>query len=177
MEASQFKQREIAFFIERHRLMKKYWERKSKICAFSEIRPELQAAVEKVMLEANEELDVTCCIETESTKVRKMHLFEKIPQVQRMACILTPKWLVQAVDPGDEKSEPYAILHYLTQMHTGYHTMEAGKRLDIEEYGLDITSQTRTMLQRGTVFIGLQQGEAADTFIQRLTQAVRQANE
>lgn len=156
--------------------MKKYWERTSRLCKYEELLPQLRAAVEKELANVNETLNITCCIETKSTQLKRMTIFDKGNQIQHVAVIVTPKWLVQAVDPGDGKTQPYAIFHYLTQMHTSFQTIEAGRQLDIEDYGIDITSQTRTMLQRGTIFIGLERGDAADRFIQCLTQAVQLAN-
>lgn len=156
--------------------MKKVWERKSRLCNYEEILPELRAAIEKELARVNETLNITCCIQTESIQLKKMSLFDKGNQIQRVAAIVTPKWLVQAVDLGDKKNPPYAIFHYLTQMHTSFDTVEVGRQLEIEDYGVDVTSQTRTMHRRGTVFIGLEKGDASQEFIQCLEEAVKVAN-
>lgn len=154
--------------------MKKEWERKTVQCDYTQIRPELRAAIEKELKELDEELDIQFCISTESTQLKK-GLFGGKQQVQQSACIVTPKWLVQAVDLGDGKTGPVAVFHYLSKMQVSSDTMEMAQKLGIEDYGIDVFGQTRWNLKGSSYFIGMQQSGVSEQFINTLKEAIRKA--
>lgn len=154
----------------------KNWERKTRLSSYLEIRLELRTAIQKELTAVGEKLNIICCVETCSTQLRKMKIFDKVNRIQHTAFIVTPKWLVEGVDLGDKKTAPYAIFHYLVQAHISHDTLDACKQMDIQDYGIDITSQTRTMFRRGTTFLGLEKGEAAEIFINNLQEAIKIAN-
>ena len=151
--------------------MKKEWDRRTVQCDYTQIRPELRAAIEKELKELDEELDIQFCIATESTQLKK-GLFGGKQQVQHSACIVTPKWLVQGIDLGDGKTWPVVVFHYLSKMQVSFDTVELARKLNIEDYGIDVFSQTRWNLQGGSHFIGLEQSGAADQFINALKSAI-----
>jgi len=134
----------------------------------------LQAAIEKELKELDEELDIQFCIATESTWLKK-GLCGGRQQMQHSACIVTPKWLVQAIDLGDGKTRPVAVFHYLSKMQVSSDTMELAQKLGIEDYGIDVFGQTRWNLKGSSYFIGLQQGGVAEQFINTLKEAIRRA--
>jgi len=154
--------------------MKKEWDRRTVQCDYTQIRPELRAAIEKELKELDEEFDIQFCIATESTQLKK-GLFGGKQQVQHSACIVTPKWLVQAIDLGNGKSGPVAVFHYLSKMQVSYDTMEMAQKLGIEDYGINVFGQTRWNLKGSSYFIGLQQNGVAEQFINTLKEAVKKA--
>ena len=151
--------------------MKKEWDRRTVQCDYTQIRPELRASIEKELKKLDEELDIQFCIATESTQLKK-GLFGGKQQVQHSACIVTPKWLVQAIDLGDGKTGPAAVFHYLSKMQVSFDTVELARKLNIEDYGIDVFSQTRWNLQGGSHFIGLEPSGATDQFINALKSAI-----
>ncbi len=155
--------------------MKKEWDRRTVHCDYTQIRPELRAVIEKELKELDEELDIQFCIATESNRLKK-GLFGGKQQVQHSACIVTPKWLVQAIDLGDGKTGPVAVFHYLSTMQVSSDTMELAQKLGIEDYGIDVFGQTRWNLKGSRYFIGLQQNGVAEQFINTLKEAVRKAS-
>lgn len=154
--------------------MKKEWDRRTVQCDYTQIRPELRASIEKELKELEEELDIQFCIATESTQLKK-GLFGGKQQVQHSACIVTPKWLVQAVDMGNDKTGPVAVFHYLSKMQVSSDTMELAQKLGIEDYGIDVFGQTRWNLKGSSHFIGLEKSGVAEQFINTLKEAVKKA--
>jgi len=134
----------------------------------------LRAAIENELKELDEELDIQFCIATESTRLKK-GFFGGKQQLLHTACIVTTKWLVQAIDPGDGKTGPVAVFHYLSKMQVNSDTMELAQKLGIEDYGIDVFGQTRWNLKGSSYFIGLQQGGVAEQFINTLKEAIRRA--
>lgn len=152
--------------------MKKEWDRRTVQCDYTQIQPELRAAIEKELKELDEELDIQFCIATESTRLKR-GMFGGKQQVQHSACIVTPKWLVQAIDLGDGKTGPVAVFHYLSRMQVSSDTMELAQKLGIEDYGINVFGQTRWNLKGSRYFIGLQQNGVTEQFINTLTEAIR----
>jgi hypothetical protein len=153
--------------------MKKEWDRHTRQCDYTQLRPELRVAIEKELKVMEEELDILFCIETESILLKKSGLFNNRRKVQYVAAIVTPRWLVQAVELSEFNTEVIALFHYFDKMQITFETMEMGKAIGIEDYGIDVLSQTRWNLRGGRHFIGLEYNAVSQQFIEALKDAIK----
>jgi hypothetical protein len=116
------------------------------------------------------------CIETASTRVRPGGIFSRRRKSLYHAVILTSHWLIQAIDPDDGKTQPLVVFNNYKEMEIKDDTVKDLKKHGIEDYGIDILSQTSRDESVGSYFIGLEQGAAARQFLVTLRLFIRSAN-
>ncbi len=155
--------------------MKKEWERHTYQYDYTQLRRGLIAAIEKELKEMEEELDILFCVETESVLLKKSGIFNNRRKIQYVAAIITPRWLVQAVEMSDYNTEIIALFHYLDKMQISFDTMEMAKAIGIEDFGIDVHSQTRWNLQGGRHYVGLENNAVSHQFIETLKDAIEAA--
>lgn len=131
----------------------KEWTRNSRICSFSQLRPELIRAVmtEAAVYELGRvEANTSFCCETESvaTKKRLFGLPGMNNKLIYTADIVTPNWYIRATNA--DKGGVYANFYYLKQMEvTSY------KPVVIEDTGLEVVALSVGQSRRGMIFVGL----------------------
>lgn len=152
------------------------WRRSTRHCGYSGLRPALKAAIDASLTEIGEELEIAYCIQTDSTRIRPGGLFDSRRKALYHAVIITPHWLIQAIDPGDGKTEPLVVFNSYHHMEIRNDTVELCKRYGVEDYGIDIVSQTNRDISVGSYFIGLEPGGIARLFISTLKLYIRSAN-
>lgn len=156
--------------------MKTIWKRYSRICEYSHLRSELKHAIDSSIYEIGEPLEVALCIETTSTRVNPGGLFNNDRKNLSHAVLITPHWLIQAIQPDAENTEPFVVFNSYAKMQITDETTKISKKHGIEEYGVDVVSQTNRDQNYGSYFIGLEQGAAARQFLVTLKLFIRAAN-
>lgn len=156
--------------------MKTKWERISRLCDYSQLRPGLKHAIDSSLYEIGEPLEVALCIETTSTRVNPGGMFNNDRKNLSHAVLITPHWLIQAIQPGVGKTEPLVVFNSYEKMQITDETVNTSKKHGIEEYGIDVVSQTSRDQNYGSYFIGLERGAAARQFLVTLKLFIRAAN-
>lgn len=152
------------------------WERSTRQCDYAQLRPQVRQAIDSAVSALAEPVDYVFCIETASTRIRPGGIFSGRRKSLYHAVILTPDWLIQAIDPDDGKTEPLVIFNNYQKMVIREDTVNECKRHGIKEYGIDIVSQTNRDVSTGSYFIGLEHGPAARQFLITLKLFIRSAN-
>ena len=156
--------------------MKKEWERVTRQVDYTQLPANLRAAIEEQLQTINGTLNILFCVQTESKSLKKGGLFGAKKSDQVSAAIVTPRWLVQALDLGNKKKGAVAVIHYLAKMQLHSDTVDVARKLGIEDYGIDVLSETVFNLRGGSYFIGLGRGAATEQFIETLKSAIAAAN-
>jgi hypothetical protein len=155
--------------------MKKEWERSTRMVDYSQLTADLKNPIETNLKVMEEQIDPLCCIETVSTQI-KSRLFSSKKKVVRVASIVTPKWLIQAFDEEEGKSELYARFLYLDKMEVSTTTVDLARKIGLEDHGIDVLSLMQGGIERVNLFIGLEPGIAANEFISVLKNAILKEN-
>ncbi len=156
--------------------LKPDWLRSTRNCEYLSLRPELKAAIDSSLAEIEEELEIAYCIQTDSTRVRPGGFFDSRRKTLYHAVIITPHWLIQAISPGDGKTDPLVVFNSYHHMEIRDDTVELCKKYGVADYGIDIISQTSRDISVGSYFIGLEPGGIARQFISTLKLYIRSAN-
>lgn len=156
--------------------LKPDWQRSTRHCDYSALRLELKTAIDASLAEIGEELEIAYCIQTDSTRVRPGGFFDSRRKALYHAVIITPHWLIQAIDPGDGKTEPLVVFNSYHHMEIRDDTVELCKKHGVADYGVDIVSQTSRDISVGSYFIGLEPGGIARQFLSTLKLYIRSAN-
>lgn len=156
--------------------MKRDWERSTRQCDYAQLRPQLKQAIDTAVAEMAESMEFVFCIETASARVRPGGIFSGRRKSLYHAVILTPRWLIQAIDPDDGKTEPLVVFNNYEKMEIKDDTVNELKKHGIEDYGIDIISQTSRDVSLGSYFIGLEHSAAARQFLITLRLFIRSAN-
>ncbi len=156
--------------------LKRDWERTTRQCEYSRLRPELKSAIDAALKEIAEELEIAYCIQTVSTRIRPGGLFDSRRKALYHAVIITPRWLIQAIDPADGKTEPLVVFNSYHRMEITDDTVQACRKYGVEDYGIDIVSQTHRDMATGSYFIGLEPGGDTNKFLSTLKLYIRSAN-
>lgn len=156
--------------------MKRDWERSTRQCDYAQLRPRLRQAIDSAITTLAEPADFVFCIETTSTRIRPGGIFSGKRNTLYHAVILTPHWLIQAIDPDDGKTEPLVVFNNYEKMRITDDTVTECKKHGIEDYGIDIFSKTSRDVSIGSYFIGLEQSAAAGLFLTTLKLFIRSAN-
>jgi len=161
--------------------LKKEWERTTRECSFQQLHPELIKAINDEISEAgNVELDICICVETYSKQLKVGGLSGLLAGGGRKdwytAVIVTPRWLIFAAKNDKNKPQTFAVMRYLEKMIVDFDSVEAGRSVGIDDYGISVLSLGRT-LSRGNMFIGLGRELAAEKLIETLRDAIAKADE
>ncbi len=156
--------------------MKRDWERSTRVCDYAQLRPQLKQAIDTAVAEMAESMEFVFCIETTSARVKPGGIFSSRRRSLIHAVVLTPHWLIQAIDPEDGKTNPLVVFNNYEKMEIRDDTVNELKKHGIEDYGIDILSQTSRDRAIGSYFIGLEHNAAARQFLVTLRLFIRSAN-
>ena len=114
--------------------------------------------------------DALMCVQTDSEKVKK-GLFGKAETVQ-MTAILTPRWLLWSVDQPNKKLVVLSaqLIHISVQ---NYSQTPFAKM--VPDSGVDVSGMFTDSSEAASVFIGLEESVAGQTFRQALVKAAADA--
>lgn len=156
--------------------MKRDWQRSTRVCEYAQLQPRLKQAIDTAVAEMAESMEFVFCIETTSARVKPGGIFSGRRKSLIHAVVLTPHWLIQAIDPNDEKTQPLVVFNHYEKMEIRDDTVNELKRHGIEDYGIDILSRTSRDVSIGSYFIGLEHNAAARQFLITLRLFIRSAN-
>lgn len=160
----------------------RYYQRTTHQRQWTDLRPELRAAIEKHAAENHfGELigQAIACIETESVHqkrgglagLRDRLLGPNDPDsVHYSAAVLLPGWLIWATSGAKRGTitQSARLVDIKVEAFTGFG--------DIEDNGINVTGTRRGASDQTTAFIGLGEGDAAGQFKKTLLHAIQRAH-
>jgi hypothetical protein len=149
------------------------WKRQTKEVAFESLPSEMTSAIRRHIERYNLGPilpGALICIQTDSEKVKK-GLFGKAETVQ-MAAIVTPRWLVWAVD--QPKTNPTVMSAQLIQVTVQDYAQTPFMKL-VPDSGMQISGMFTDAGESVSAFIGLEENAAGHKFRDILIQAAAEA--
>ena len=157
------------------------YQRTTRECSFTQIRPELFDAIRQHIEEhhlGNVESELLICCETTSER-KKAGLLTSLKDklmglpapgsIQYSAAVVTPKWLIWAIT--DIKHGVLALSVRLTEAEISDYDAKL-----VEDYGINILGFSTGATKRSLKFLGLGRGPASEKFKSVLKQAMEEAN-
>jgi hypothetical protein len=149
------------------------WKRRTKEVSLESLPPEMASAIQQHIEGHNLGpilSEALMCIQTDSEKSKK-GLFGKAETVQ-MAAIVTPRWLVWAVDQPHTKAT--VLSAQLTQVTVQDYAQTPFVKM-VADSGVQVSGMFTDASESASAFIGLQENLAGQTFRQILIKAAADA--
>jgi hypothetical protein len=150
------------------------WRRSTCECSFEDLQPEMVAAVNKHIEQYNLGGIVSgavICIETSSDKIKK-GMFGGGYKTVLTGVILTPSWLIWAIS-GDRMGSTVMSARLADLVVQDYATTQFAKMIPDE--GLEISGSFTNFPEKGSAFVGLDEGATSRKFKEVVIKAVQDA--
>jgi hypothetical protein len=150
------------------------WRRTTRECSFESLQSGMIAAVNKHIEQYNLEdipSKAIMCIETSSENIRK-GIFGSGDETVLTGVLLTPHWLIWAID-GDRSGGVVMSARLAEVVVQDYAETQYAKM--VPDDGLEVSGSFTDALEKGSAFIGLDKGVAAQKFKDVVTRAVQDA--
>jgi hypothetical protein len=149
------------------------WKRRTKEVSFEILSTEMADAIQRHIERYNLGpilADALMCVQTDSEKTKK-GIFGK-PETVKMAAIVTPRWLVWAVEqPNAPATALSAQLSHVTVQD--YAQTQFAKL--VPDYGIEVSGMLTDASESASAFIGLEESDAGNRFKAIVISAAQQA--